>query len=178
MTVALFENFKEGMHPNIDNPNNRYTLQPGETIKLSMPASWQGRAQKLSGNASDPATWAEINFEPGKNDGKGKIWYDSSLIRGYNSAVTMKPTHSKDESQTAGSSKSILAGAPADAVTTDSGGNKVIKDTEGYNGNTNSAAENYYKKTIGTDHAYVRNWDHNAVRTSEDNSLTVTFGAA
>jgi len=178
MTIALFENTGPGMNPNLDDPNNRFTVQPGQTLKLSMPASWQGRAQKLSGNPTDPATWAEINYEPGKNGGNNKIWYDESLIRGYNSAVTMKPTHATDDSELGGSSKSILAGAPADAVTTDAGGNKVIKDTEGFDGGTNQAAIDYFNSAVGNDKAYVRNWDNNAVRTTEDNSLTVTFGAA
>jgi hypothetical protein len=178
MTIALFENTGPGMSPNLNDPNNRFTVQPGQTLKLAMPASWQGRAQKLSGNPTDPASWAEINYEPAKNGGNNKIWYDLSLIRGYNSAVTMKPTHATDDSELGGSSKSILAGAPADAVTTDAGGNKVIKDTEGFDGGTNQAAINYFNSAVGNDKAYVRNWDNNAVRTTEDNSLTVTFGAA
>jgi hypothetical protein len=178
MTIALFENTGPGMNPNLDDPNNKFTVQPGQTLKLSMPESWQGRAQKLSGNPTDPATWAEINFEKGQNGGKGKIWYDESLIRGYNSAVTMKPTNATDDSELAGSSQSILAGAPSDATTTDAGGNKVIKDTEGFDGGINQSAIDYFNSSVGNTHAYVRNWDNGAVRTTDDNSLTVTFGAA
>jgi len=178
MTIALFENTGPGMNPNIDDPNHKYTIQPGQTLKLSMPSSWQGRAQKLGGKADDPATWAEINYEPGKDGTNNKIWYDESVIRGYNSAVTMKPTNSTNDADLGGSSKSIIDGAPSDAVTTDAGGNKVIKDPERYDGGTNQAAIDYLNSSVGNNNAYVRNWDHNAVRTTEDNSLTVTFGAA
>lgn len=178
MTIALFENTGPGMNPNIDDPNHKYILKPGETIKLSMPASWQGRAQKLSGNANDPASWAEINYEPGKDGGSRKIWYDLSLIRGYNSAVTMKPTNSNNGGDVAGTEKSIIDGAPADAVTTDAGGNKVIKDTEDYDGSIHQAAVDYFNAAVGNTIAYVRFNDDKAVRTTQDNSLTVTFGAA
>jgi len=178
MTIALFENTGPGLNPNIDDPNHKYTVEPGQTLMLSMPASWQGRAQKLCGNANDPASWAEINYEPGQNGAPSKIWYDLSLIRGYNSAVTMRPTDSTDNSEVAGTEKSIIDGAPADAITTDAGGNKVIKDAEGYDGGTNQAAIDYYNSAVGNSNAYVRNWDHNAVRTTQNNSLTVTFGAA
>jgi hypothetical protein len=176
MTIALFENTGPGMNPNINDPNNKFTIQPGQTLKLSMPSSWQGRAQKLGGKADDPATWAEINYEPGKDGGNNKIWYDESLIRGYNSAVTMKPTNSSEPG--GGSDKSIIDGAPPEAVTTDAGGNKVIKATEGYDGSVNSSSENYLNSAVGNTNGYVRHDDDGAVRTTEDNSLTVTFGAA
>jgi len=178
MTIALFENTGPGMNPNIDDPNHKYTVQPGQTLKLSMPASWQGRAQKLSGKANDPASWAEINYEPGQNGAPAKIWYDLSLIRGYNSAVTMRPTDSTDNSEVAGTEKSIIDGAPPDAITTDAGGNKVIKDTEGYDGSVQQAAVDYFNSAVGNTIAYVRHDDDKAVRTTQSNSLTVTFGSA
>lgn len=174
--IGLFENFAPGMNPNITGPAATYTLQAGESITLSVPESWQGRAQKLTGAADDPATWAELNYE--NKDGVHKLWYDNSLIRGYNSAVTIKPTNSDNPDEVAGSGKSLLPGAPQDILTTDSGGTKVIKDVEPYTGGVNTNVENFLDDAEGTSNSYVRFDDHKAVRTSTDNSLTVTFGAA
>lgn len=175
-TIGLFENFAPGMNPNITGPAATFTVQAGDSLTLSMPESWQGRAQKLGGAADDPATWAELNYE--NKNGEHKLWYDNSLIRGYNSAVTIKPTHSNNPADVAGSGQSLLAGAPQDIITTDSGGNPVIKDVEPYTGGVNSNVENYLDSAEGNNNSYIRFDDHNAVRTSTDNSLTVTFGAA
>jgi hypothetical protein len=171
--VGLFENTGPGMNPDINNPNNTFDLAPGQSIKLSMPDSWQGRAQKISGNADDPATWAEINFE--NKNGQNNIWYDISLIRGYNSAVTMKATNGGSSASTG---QSILAGAPSDVLTQDAGGNTVIDATEPYTGGTKTNIVNYLNGAVGTSNAYVQNFDNGAVRTTTDNSLTVDFGAA
>lgn len=174
--IGLFENFASGMNPNITGPAATYTLQAGESITLSVPESWQGRAQKLTGAADDPATWAELNYE--NKDGVHKLWYDNSLIRGYNSAVTIKPTNSDNPDEIAGSGKSLLPDAPQDILTTDSGGTKVIKDVEPYTGGVNTKVEDFLDSAEGTSNSYVRFDDHKAVRTSTDNSLTVTFGTA
>jgi len=171
MTIGLFENTGPGMNPNINNPNNQYTLQPGQSIVLSMPDSWQGRAQKITGKADDPATWAELNFED--KNGVSKTWYDESLIRGYNGALTISPTNGNGG--VAGSSKAILSGAPAAAIKHDANGNPVIDATELYTGGIDQAAIDYYNQVVGNQNAYVRNYDNGAVRTSDDNSLTVNF---
>jgi len=170
MKVGLFENTGPGMNPEIDNPQHVYTIQPGQQVSLSMPSSWQGRAQKLTGNASDPATWAELNFE--NKNGVDKTWYDESLIRGYNGALTISDGNGGN---VAGTNKTILNGAPAGAVKTDSGGNKVIDATEGYNGQVNTAAEGYFNQAVGPQNAYVRHDDNGAVRTSDSNTLKVDF---
>lgn len=169
--VGLFENTGPGMNPDIDNPNNVYTIQPGQQVTLSMPDSWQGRAQKLTGNGSDPATWAELNFED--KNGVNKTWYDESLIRGYNGALTISPTNG--DGGTAGSSTPILSGAPSSTLTKDSNGNTVINATEPYSGGVNQDVVDYEDQSVGNTNAYVRNFDNGAVRTSDDNSLTVNF---
>ena len=174
MTIGLFENTGPGMNPNINDPNNKYTLQPGQSITLSMPDSWQGRAQRLTGKADDPATWAELNFE--NKNGVSKTWYDESLIRGYNGALTIRPTHGNGG--VAGTNKSILAGAPAGALKKDANGNTVIDATESYTGTLNQDAINYFNQAVGNQIAYVRNFDNGAVRTSDDTSLTVDFYGA
>jgi len=174
MQVAYFENSGQGMNPNLGKPNAVFTLQPGETLDVAMPDSWQGRVQKWDGNTSDPATWAEVNFQSASGSTPHQTWYDESVIQGYNGAMTIS---AGDGTESCGSSKDLIDGAPSDIVTTDAAGNQVIDQTQSYSngGATNQAAADYYDSALGNSNAYVLPNDNNAVRTTAQRSLDINF---
>jgi hypothetical protein len=179
MKVAFFKNLGPGLQPNLGGkPDAEFEIPAGQSLKVSMPESWQGRVQKWSGKTSDPASWAEINYEPKSTNGdKNKIWFNVSLIQGYNSAMTITPTHG---GASAGSNKSIIGNAPQGITAMDASGNPVILQSQPYTqgGSTNAGVTDYLYSQYGNSASYVLPDDHGAVRTSEDNSLTIDFGPA
>lgn len=170
MQVAFFRNLAPGEHPSFNGPEATFTLKPHESLKVAMPEDWQGRVQKWIGSTQDNANWAEINFEKSTK----KIWFDESDIPGRNSSIKI----TAPDGPVAGSDRSLLGQAPADIVTTDSSGQKVIKAPQWFTGETNQASVDFLDRTLGTSNAYVLPDDNNAVRVSEANSLTVDFGEA
>ena len=170
MPVAFFRNLAPGEHPSFDGPEAKFEIPPHSSLNVSMPEDWQGRVQKWSGNTQDPSNWAEINFEKATH----KIWFDESDIPGRNSSMTIEaPDGAKG-----GSDKSVLGNAPDDVKTTDSAGNQVIKPPQWFDGKTNQQSVDFLNKALGNTNAYVLPDDNNAVRTSNANSLKISFGEA
>jgi hypothetical protein len=170
MQVAFFKNLAPGENPSFNGPDATVTIPPGGSAQVSMPANWQGRAQKWDGSTQDNANWAELNFEPST----GKTWFDESDIPGRNASIKI----TSDDGQTAGSSKSVLGDAPSDITNTDSSGQKVIDAPQWFTGTTNQQSVNYLDQQIGNSNAYVLPDDNNAVRVSESHHLTIDFGDA
>ena len=170
MPVAFFRNLAPGEHPSFNGPEAQFKLPPHSSLKVSMPDDWQGRVQKWSGNTQDPSNWAEINFEKSTH----KIWYDESDILGRNSSMTIEAP----DGALGGSAKSLLGKAPNDLKTLDAAGNEVIKPPQWFDGKTNQQAVDFLDRELGTENAYMLPNDHKAVRTSEADSLKITFGAA
>ena len=44
-------------------PEQTINVSPGSSQVVSLDGGWEGRVQKLTGAAADPATWAEIHFD-------------------------------------------------------------------------------------------------------------------
>lgn len=170
MQVAFFKNLAPGEHPSFNGPDATITIPPGGSADVSMPANWQGRAQKWDGSTQDNSNWAELNFE----QSTGKTWFDESDIPGRNASIQI----TSDDGQTAGSTKSVLGNAPSDITNTDSSGQKVIDAPQWFTGTTNQQSVNYLDQQIGNSNAYVLPNDNNAVRVSESHHLTIDFGNA
>lgn len=154
------------------------TLQPGETVNLSMPSGWAGRINKSNNDDANPqATLGEIKF-----DGSGgQMFYDASVIDGYNGGMTMKPTNAKTTGNNspliAGSSKDITADAPESMKKTTSNG-EIILDGVAPVGDyaTKKANQEYYLKSLGEGTAYTYPKDDVAsTRTAVDNSINIDF---
>jgi hypothetical protein len=170
MPVAFFRNLAPGEHPSFNGPEAEFVIAPHASLDLSMPDDWQGRVQKWSGDTQTPSNWAEINFEKST----GKIWFDESDIPGRNASIKIQAP----DGASAGSELRVLSQAPADIVTTDSAGHKVIKPPQWFEGKTNQQSVDFLNKNLGNQNAYILPDDNNAVRTSQSKSLTIKFGDA
>jgi hypothetical protein len=166
MDIAFFRNLSTGA--NFGDPDAVFTLKAHKTMDVSVPDDWAGRAQKFSGSTQDPSNWAEMNFEKST----GRIWFDESDILGRNASLTMVTP----DGVTGGIAKRVVPGAPADVVTTDSTGAKVIKPAQWFDGTTNQAVVDYLDATLGPTNVYVLPDDNGAVRTSITTRITLTFG--
>jgi hypothetical protein len=169
MEVAFFKNFGP-YEPNYSDAEGIFTLQPGETLDVSMPDDWQGRVQKWNGSTQNYANWAEINFEAPTD----LIWFNESDIPGRNSAIKI----TSDDGQTAGSLDSIMGLASQNMLVKDSSGKDTIIAPQWFTGETNQASVDFLNQHLGTQNAYVLPDDNEAVRMSRSNRLTIQFGDA
>lgn len=170
LPVAFFRNLAPGEHPSFNGPEAQFKIPPHSSLNVSMPEDWQGRVQKWSGNTQDPSNWAEINFEKSSH----KVWFDESEILGRNSSMTIEAA----DGASGGSAKSILDKADPDLKAVDAAGNEVIKPPQWFDGKTNQQAVDFLDKELGNKNVYVLPDDNNAVRTSNADSLKITFGEA
>jgi len=152
------------------------TINPGDTVNLSFPTGWAGRINKTTGDGSK-STLNEVTF-----DGSGgQMFYDQSVIDGYNGPVTMTPTNAKDSGNglpvTVGSEKDITQSAPdsmkihnADG-TTSLEGVKPVGDFATLKDN-----QQYYLNSLGEGTAYTYPKDDvKSTRIVKDNSINIDF---
>lgn len=129
-------------------------VAPGSSLAVQLSRAWEGRVQKLTGLPSDPATWAEINF-----DAKfmGMTFCDISLIRGYNGAMEFS---SQDGLLKTGFKNNIYPSAPNQFKRKDSGGYDVLEPTQPFTGGTNQDLVNYYRTVVSKGNSYILPDDH------------------
>ncbi len=169
MEVAFFRNFAP-YEPNHIYADGIFTLQPGEKLDVSMPDEWQGRVQKWNGTTQNFANWAEINFESATD----LIWFNESDIPGRNSAMRI----TSGDGQVGGSLESILDKAPKDLLVQDSSGEWVLRAPEWFTGDFSQGSVDFLNEHLGTQNAYVLPPDHDAVRRSQSDTLSIEFGKA
>jgi hypothetical protein len=166
-------------NPTPDSPNKeskKITIKPGETVTVEMPQGWAGRISKYTGDGTK-STLNEVTF-----DGHGgQMFYDQSVIDGYNGPVTMTPTNAKTSGNgrpvTVGSKKDITHGAPTGMKITNPDGS-ICLDGVAPVGDNASKPENqkYYLDALGEGTAYTYPKDDvTSTRIVQDNSINIDF---
>lgn len=145
-------------------------VDPGQSLVVQLPTSWSGRIQKMTGEAADPATWAEFACD----QWQGLMFYDASYIRGYNGAIVMRAS---DGSGSKGSHDDFISEIDPSLLSKDSKGTTVIPATEGYDGSLDKGVIEFYRAHIATSVAYARNFDDAATGATPDKHLIVDFYA-
>ncbi|CAF2504888.1 unnamed protein product [Rotaria sp. Silwood2] len=136
-------------------------LKPHTSQLVKLEQGWEGRIQKLSGAAKDPATWAEIHFNAWKN----MTFADISLIRGYNGSMLFT---SNDDTLRTGMTDDLWAEAPEKFKAKDSKGNNVLAPTEPYTGGRNEELVAYYRRRVTNGNAYLIPDDHASSHGTQD----------
>ena len=173
---AVFSN--QGQSASYGSPQLVFTVPAGATTCVSVPAGLNGRVQRYSGNVLDAATWAEFNFPAaGATGSANQIYYDISVIQGYNGALVMSDCCS---SQTAGPSTNLCTAAPSSIKSTDSQGNQVIVPVqpESQGGKTNQAAQNYYDSVVPVGTIFVtsaQEYYTHSIHATQCSSIIVTL---
>ena len=164
---AFFSNTNLFGGVDLGSPTLLFSVPGGSTVTISVPLGWVGRLQKWSGVASDPATWAEFNCVSGPT-----IFYDVSVIQGYNGPMTI----SASDAKIAGSAADIISGAPSSIVGTNAVGDPTIFATQPWSqpGTTNQAVVNYLDSAIGVTQAYILPNDNGAMRSTSTSTILVS----
>ena len=170
--VATFNAYANAgpYQPGLGEAYKSVTVQPGKHALMALPQGWSGRVQLMSGsgNAADPASWSELTFQGWKS----LTWFDCSVIRGLNAALSMRAS---DGSSQAAIPAGTLEKAPHSIKMQDSGGRWVIKDTETYTGSVNQDAIDWLQQDLPPGAAYIRNWDNAATHATRDQHLVLEF---
>lgn len=167
-TFSFWENYAP-FQPNFDSAFASVELAASARQVISLPASWSGRVQKMTGRSSDPATWGEVTFD----GGYGNTYADVSYIRGYNAPLAITD-EANDLNE--GSLTDLRLDAPVSDETIDSGGTTDLDATEGFDSSTNESVVDYERASnVGTS-AYVINSDNAATRGVKSKHLIFTFG--
>lgn len=167
ITVGFFKNI--GPYQPSFKPERTIKVAPRSSNKVKLGYAWEGRIQKLTGSPSDPATWAEINFDA---KFKGMTFCDISLIRGYNGAMEFS---SQDGSLKTGFTKDIYPSAPKKFKRKDSGGYNVLESTQPFTGGTNQELVNYYRKVVSNGNSYILPDDHASSHGTKDKRINLTI---
>ncbi|CAF3612941.1 unnamed protein product [Rotaria sp. Silwood1] len=139
---------------------------PHESQSVILENGWEGRIQKLSGAANDPATWAEIHFNAWQN----MTFADISLIRGYNGSMVFT---SSDGTLHTGIANDLWAEAPAKFKIKDSYGNDVLVPTEPYTGGRNDELIAYYRRKVTKGNGYLIPDDHASSHGTHDANINL-----
>ena len=173
MTIGKFKNGESTTSPSAE-----ITLQPGQTGTLHYENGEAGYAAKADSSGQFQPNASRLEYEA---DADGKMKYpDVSYIDGRNASISLSDGSGLNK----GDDKSIAAGAPADAVQTDSAGDKTIAGY--YDGSTAQmqAGANYMQSQLGTGGAYLHPNDdtlpngQNPMSGTQSNTLYADFGNA
>jgi hypothetical protein len=173
MQVAVMKN------PTSDNPVQKpemVNLAPGQTVNVALPSNWSGRIYKQTGDGTK-ATLNELTFD----GAGGQLFYNSSVIDGYNGPVTMTPTNAKASGNgrpvTVGSPKDITGQAPESMKIKNPDGSISLDGVHPVGDNAgNEANKNFYINALGrgTSYTYPKD-DEASTRIVTDNSLNIDF---
>ena len=170
-TYFFYNNYWNGngtAGANFDHPSPSITLAPHATAFVSLPETFKGRVQR---GTTLPATWAEFQLSAA-NDGAAHG--DISLEQGCDGAATISATDGSKRSN--GFTEDILKDAPAAALVTKPGGERVLASTVGnWMAGPNQAAIDYERKVVGQKRAYITGGTGTDDVASRDKSLAVDF---
>ncbi|CAF4640284.1 unnamed protein product, partial [Rotaria sp. Silwood2] len=141
-------------------------VQPHGNQSVILEHGWEGRIQKLSGAANDPATWAEIHFNAWQN----MTFADISLIRGYNGSMVFT---SSDGTLRTGMTGDLWTDAPNKFKIKDSQGNDVVAPTEPYTGERNDELVAYYRRKVTEGNGYLIPDDHGSSHGTGDTHINL-----
>ena len=173
MTIGKFKNGESTTSPSAE-----ITLQPGQTGTLHYENGEAGYAAKADSSGQFQPNASRLEYEA---DADGKMKYpDVSYIDGRNASISLSDGSGLNK----GDDKSIAAGAPADAVQTDSAGDKTIAGY--YDGSTAQmqAGATYMQSQLGTGGAYLHPNDdtlpngQNPMSGTQSSTLYADFGNA
>lgn len=164
-SFSFFQNLAPYV-PNFEYSYFNANLDPGETALFSFPTGWEGRVQKMTGSAADPATWGEFKF----NGFEDLTFFDVSVIRGNNGAIIMRSTDGTKES---GLMDDLLSQIPDEYLVLDSNNNKVIGPTEPFTGGTNDNLVNFYRTKVQSGQEYIVHTDNLSTLGTPDDTLNI-----
>jgi hypothetical protein len=161
--AAVFENPQPSV-PSFD-PITTLNLVSGEAQTVVVHAAVEGRVQRYSAPAHEPATWGELR----DNGWQNETWVDVSYIRGNDGPMVIS---SLDGSMPIAGTAEDLIAACSGGVVSNSAGVRVLDATEPYSGGVNDALVACYR-AHGNGNGYVRNFDNDAVRATPNHHIVV-----
>ena len=168
--------FKNGA--STTDPSAKITLQPHQTGDLKYQNGDAGFAAQADASGKFQPNASRLEYEADQ-DGKKKF-PDVSYITGRNAAIALTDGAGLNK----GDSKSIAGSAPADIVTTDSGGNKTIAGSYDNSTAQMQAGGAFMQQQLGTAGAYLHPNDdtlpegQNPMSETDKSTIYAVFSAA